>query len=280
MTPNWKRTWQAWSGAALLSACGCAGFWDEVSSREFEFKNLWTKPEPLVVLRDSTDNARKAEALSRLKEPIRHGGTPAEQELHIQILSRAAVNESPGRPEPLSRDPLCRLCAIRALGEYQDPRAVAVLEKAYLDAHPFTPEMNAMIRQQSLASLELTGNPDARHILIRAARQPSATAVSSQTDRQSIMDEKLAAVRALGKYPQSDCVDTLIYILENEKDVAVRHCAHQSLKTVTQRNLPEDAKAWRELQTRGDVSSPTPGMIERVTGWLPRDDGKKASQTK
>jgi len=270
VTPNWKPTWQAWVGAGLLSLCGCAGFWDEVSSREFEFKNLWTKPEPLVVLRDSTDNARKAEALSRLKEPNRNGGTPSEQELYVQILSRAAVNETPGRPEPLSRDPLCRLCAIRALGEYQDPRAVAVLEKAYLDNHPFTPEMNAMIRQQALASLELTGNPESRHILIRAARRPSASAVSSQTDRQYILDEKLAAVRALGKYPKSDCVETLIYILENEKDVAVRHCAHNSLKTITHKNLPEDAKAWRELQVHGDSAPLTPGVIERVSGWLPK----------
>lgn len=270
MTSNWKRTWRACGAALLVGACGCAGFWDEVSSREFEFKNLWTKPEPLVVLRDSTDYGRKGEALSRLKEPIRHGGTATEQELCIQILTRAAVNESPGQPEPLSRDPYCRLCAIRTLGEYRDPRAVQVLEKAYLDAHPFTPEMNAMLRQQALASLELTGNPEARHILVRAARQPSATAVSSQTERQYILDEKLAAVRALAKYPQSDCVDTLIYILENEKDVAVRHCAHNSLKTVTHKNLPEDAKAWRDLQTRGDVTPATPSMVERVTGWLPR----------
>jgi len=276
VTSNWKRTWQAWGGVVLLGASGCAGFWDEVSSREFEFKNLYTKPDPLVVLRDSTDNARKGEALTRLREPIRHGGTPADQELYVQILSRAAVNETSAQPEPLSRDPYCRLCAIRTLGEYQDPRAVLILEKAYLDAHPFTPEMNAMLRQQALASLELTANPEARHILIRAARQPSATAVSSQTDRQYILDEKLAAVRALAKYPKSDCVDTLIYILETEKDVALRHCAHNSLKTVTHKNLPEDAKAWRDLQVRGaDVTPATPSMVERVTGWLPRDDGKK-----
>jgi hypothetical protein len=135
--------------------------------------------------------------------------------------------------------------------------------------------MNSMIRQQALASLELTGNQEARHVLIRAARQPGASAVSSQSDRQSILDEKLAAVRALKKYQGSDCVETLIYLLETEKDVAVRHCAHNSLKTITNRDLPEDPKAWRDLQTRGPDAVPAPSVIQRVTGLLPSSDAKK-----
>ena len=274
MTPKSKWTWQAWGSVLLLGASGCAGFWDEITSNERDMRYVWTKPEPLVVLRDSTDNARKAEALSRLREPIRNGGTPAEQELYLQILTRAAVNEQTGQVEPLSRDPLCRLCAIRALGDYRDPRSVQVLEKAYLDAHPFTPEMNAMIRQQALASLEQTGNHEARHILIRAARQPSASAVSSQTERQYILDEKLAAVRALGKFSEYDAVDTLVYLLETEKDVAVRHGAHSSLKSATRRDLPADPKAWRDMLARGPEAAPPPNMIQRVTGWTARDEPK------
>src|SRR5205814_6008539 len=103
------RTWPMWSGALLLGACGCAPFWDEVTSREFEFKSLWSKPpEPLVVLRDSTDNQRKAEALARLQEPLSHGGTREQHEVFLQILTRAALNEDKGQFEPMSRDPLCR----------------------------------------------------------------------------------------------------------------------------------------------------------------------------
>lgn len=269
MASNWKQAGQALGGALLLGACGCAGFWEEVSSREFAFKNLWSQPEPLVVLRDSSDYHRKGQALARLREPLRNGGTQQEQDLYLQILSRAAVNETSGQAEALSRDPYCRLCAIRMLGEYQDPRALPILEKAYLESHPFTPEMNAMIRQQALTALESTGNSEARHVLIRAARQPSASAVSSHADRQSILDEKLAAVRALSKYPKSDCVETLIYLLETEKDVAVRHCAHNSLKTITKSDLPEDPKAWRDLQARGAEAAPAPSVVQRVTGWLP-----------
>jgi hypothetical protein len=273
--PKCRPTWRVWGGLLLCSACGCAPFWEEVTSREFEMRNLWTKPDPLVVLRDSTDNARKAQALAQLREPVQNGGTREQQELYLQILSRAALNEPRGQNEPMSRDPLCRLSAIRTLGEWKDPRAMQVLEKAYLDAHPFTPDLNAMIRQQTLASLERTGNNEARHILIRAARQPGASVVSSQIERQQILDEKLAAVRALAKYPQYDAIDTLVYLLETDKDVAVRHCAYSSLKTATKKNLPEDPKAWRDMLARGHEATPAPNVIERVTGIIIRDDTKK-----
>lgn len=281
MTPKRGQSWRAWpacravGGAVLLGACGCASFWSEISSRERDMSFVWGSPDPLVVLRDHTDNQRKAEALSRLHEPKRHGGTQEQQDLYLQILARAAVNEEPGRTKPLSRDPLCRLSAIRILGEYKDDRVVPILEKAYLDAHPFTPEMNAMIRQQALASLEETGNPAALPVLIRAARQPSSSPVSSQTERQAIMDEKVAAVRALGKFSHYEAVDTLVHLLETEKDVAVRHCAHQSLKTATRRDLPPDPVQWRTLVDNGQPVAPeTTNPILRVTGWLTRPDQK------
>src|SRR5207302_6139260 len=33
-----------------LLACGCAGFWDDVTSRDFSWSALFTKPNPLLVL--------------------------------------------------------------------------------------------------------------------------------------------------------------------------------------------------------------------------------------
>lgn len=275
MTPKRGQTWRACRAAGsalLLGACGCVGFWSEITSRERDMSYVWSKPDPLVVLRDSTDNQRKAEALARLHEPVKNGGTTEQQEMYLQILARAAVNGS----EPMSRDPLCRLSAIRIMGEYKDDRVVAVLEKAYLDPHPFTPEMNAMIRQQALASLEQTGNAGALPVLIRAARQPSSSPVSSQADRQSVMDEKIAAVRALGKYSHYEAVDTLVYLLETEKDVAVRHCAHQSLKTATKRDLPADSAQWRTLLANGQPPpQETTNPIQRVTGFFSRPENDK-----
>ena len=51
------------------------------------------------------------------------------------------------------------------------------------------------------------------------ARLPytAPSAVSSQTERQYILDEKLAAVRALSKFSNYEAVDTLVYLLETEQ---------------------------------------------------------------
>jgi hypothetical protein len=262
------RRGQLLAAGLLCGLCGCATFWEEITSRERDMSYVWRQPDPLVTLRDSTDNHRKAQAIMQLKEPMQHGGTREQQELYLAILMRAAQNEQRGQYEPTSRDPLCRLAAIRMLGEYKDPRALQVLEKAYFEPQPFTPDMNGMIRQQALASLEKNGNPDVRHILIRAARQPGAGPASSLAERQQILDEKLAAAKALGRYPQYDSIDTLVHILETEKDVALRDCAHQSLKIATNKDLPEDGKAWRDLLTRGEVQPQAQtGMLDRVVGF-------------
>src|SRR5262249_11169940 len=108
------------AGAALcLLTCGCTGFWDEVTSREFTFKGVFSKPKPMVVLRDCPDGDKRAKALRALHEPKAHGGTDQEQDAVVRILSTAAVSE---------RQPLCRLAAIQALGEFKDPRAVDALK--------------------------------------------------------------------------------------------------------------------------------------------------------
>ncbi|MCS7046110.1 MAG: hypothetical protein NZO58_07120 [Gemmataceae bacterium] len=268
------RYWRHLGSVVLLGVCGCAAMWEEVTSREFTVKDLFHRPDPLVVLRDSTDYQRKAAALARLKEPLAHGGTQEQQNLYLEILSRAALNESPNQPEPMSREPLCRLSAIRTLGEYKDPRAVEILERAYLDNQPFTPEINALIRQQALVSLERTGNKEARHVLIRAARQPAASPTSSQVERQQVLDEKLAAIRGLAKFPYADTVDTLVYLLETEKDVAIRHSVHESLKAATRKNLPPDAAAWRNMLA-GEPAPTSPNVIQRVTGLVSRGEAKK-----
>jgi HEAT repeat protein len=273
---RWLRRWQVLGAGLLCGLTGCAQFshfWDEITSRERDIGYAFGRqPDPLVTLRDSTDNQRKADALRLLKEPLKNNGTKEEQELYLSILSRAALNEGAGRFEPLSRDPYCRLSALRTLGEYQDPRALQIIEKAYFDPQPFTQEMNALIRQQALAALEKNGNPEVRLVLIRAARQPNAVAISSPTERQQILDERIAAVRALGRYSQYDAVDTLVHILETEKDVALRDCAHESLKKVTQRDLPEDGRAWRELLARGDVQrQPEANVLQRVAAWIPHN---------
>ena len=65
---------------APLFAFGCASFWDDVTSRDFSFSGMFTKPNPLLVLRDSSDGDKRAKALAALHEPKQHGGSDAEQD--------------------------------------------------------------------------------------------------------------------------------------------------------------------------------------------------------
>lgn len=257
---------RSWWGIFLLGACGCAGFWDDVTSRNFHVHDLWTREEPLVVLRDSSDGGKRSKALAALVEPNAHNGKPEEQELYVKILTKAATED---------RDPLCRLGAIRALGTYKDPRAARVLEDVYQQRLPFNSELNTVIRQQALASLVLTGNPESRRLLVRVARSPSGPVDSSLTDRQQTQDERLTAIRGLAKFSQYDSIEALVYVMETEKNVALHDRAHESLKAATGKNLPDDAKAWRGLMQNPQAAVPQePSALERVMFWKSKTDDK------
>jgi HEAT repeat protein len=249
-------------GMVLMAFCGCANFWDDVTSHGFRMKDLWTKEDPLVVLRDSNDGARRAKALANLAEPSQQGGKPDEQELYIKILTKSASED---------RDPLCRMGAIHALANYKDPRAARVLEDVYQQRLPFTSELNTIVRQQALAAVVQTGNPDSRALLIRVARSPSGPVESSLTDRQQTQDERLTAIRGLAKFSQPDAIETLVYIMESEKDVALHDRAHESLKQVTGKNIPDDAKAWRAYAQNPQSAPPEPSFIQRVMFWNKND---------
>ena len=92
------------SFALCLSSCGCAGFWDDVTSRDFSLNTFFNKPNPLVVLHDSTDGDQRARALKALREPRQYGGTDLGQNAVVKILVAAASTE---------KQPLCRLAAIQ-----------------------------------------------------------------------------------------------------------------------------------------------------------------------
>jgi hypothetical protein len=255
--------WRCWWGVLILGASGCATSWDDVTSHNFHVKDLWTKEEPLVVLRDSNDGHKRSQALAKLVEPA--AKSTEEHELYIKILTKAASED---------RDPLCRLGAIRALGTYKDARAARVLEDVYQQRLPFTPDHNTVIRQQALACLVQTGNPDSRSLLIRVARSPNGPAESSLADRQQTQDERLTAIRGLAKYGQIDSIETLVYVLEKEKDVALHGCAYESLKIATGKNLPDDAKAWRDMMQNPQLAHQEPNILERVMFWNKKTDDK------
>src|SRR5437868_6082832 len=78
-----KQHWPRRMGVSLLlfAGAGCASFWEELVSHERDWAYITGrgKPHPLVVIRDSSDGARKAQALGELPEPLRHGGTAEDQ---------------------------------------------------------------------------------------------------------------------------------------------------------------------------------------------------------
>lgn len=215
---------------------GCAGFWDEITSRDFHVKTLFVRPDPLVVLRDSNDGDKRAKAYRALEEPARNGGTQEQQDAIVKILTTAATTE---------RQPLCRLAAIQTLGNFQDPRAVQGLVEAYYEAGAFPPDTAAAIRCQTLASLGRTKSPAAVELLARVVREPAVE--GTEQERQQSLDTRIAAARALGNFNHYQATEALVYVLKSEKDVALRDRAHESLQAATGKDLPADAAAWEQL---------------------------------
>jgi len=243
--------------ASIAVAPGCANFWDDVTSRDFSVKNWWSKDDPLKVLADEkqTDGWKRAKAVAQLSDPK----TPEDREAYFKILSTAALTDN---------QPMCRLAAVKALGHSKDPRAPKVLEDVYLQRLPWTPELAKVVRQQALASLEDTGEANSRSLFIRVARQPGADAISASADHLQTLDERLAAIRALSKYSQPDVVETLVHLMETDRDVAIRSRAWDSLKQVTKKDMPNDAKVWREMLATGK-EPPKPSLIEKAAAWAP-----------
>jgi hypothetical protein len=255
----------------LLASTGCATFWDEVWSQERDWRYVTgiNRPEPLVVIRDSTDGHRRAQALGELREPLLNGGNAQDQETYLKILDAAATSE---------REPICRLAAIRSLGKFRDPRAARCLEEIYqLPSREaksrddrvlnYTLEINNMIRKEALVALETTKDPDAWKLLVRVARQPGPTQEANLTDRQQTQDEKIVAIRALGNYRQQECIDALVYVMKTEKDIALRDRALASLEDTTGKKWPAPRDAWQKDDIRPQPGFAAPeNPILRVMG--------------
>lgn len=214
------------AACCLLMGCqgGPAALYDEFTSRDFKFKSLYTRTDPLVVLRDSNDGDKRAKALRSLQEPAQRGGSQQEQDVIVKILMTAASNE---------RHPLCRLAAIQTLAKFKDPRAVQGLTEAFYNANSFTPEMATIIRCQAITALGQTGNPAAVELLVRVVREPEAE--GTDLERQQALDVRVAAARALGNFNTPRAIEALEWVLKTEKDVALRDRAEDSLAALTGR---------------------------------------------
>jgi HEAT repeat protein len=252
-----------------LAPAGCSGFWEDVTSHEFELKSLYTSPpDPLVVLSQDKDGDHRRKALLRLQEPKTHGGTDQQQEVVLNLLADIATKD----PQPL-----CRLAAIKTLGTFKDPRAAQKLEAAYFAAdrsrpddsltvrqvaaisvaNHFTPETANLIKVQSIQAMGDTGSDAVLAHLVTVVRQP--TGEGSDLERPANLDERIAAARALGHFSQAQATEALLKVLETDRDVALRDRAAESLQKITGKNLPADFKAWNDfLHPPGGAAPPAP----------------------
>jgi HEAT repeat protein len=256
-----------------LICVGCANFWDEVTDRNFEFKSLWSKPNPLVVLNESADGTQRAKALRALREPNQFGGTQTDQETIVKIVTTAAVSEHTA---------VSRIAAIESLTKFRDPRATQALIAAYYasdgyrtaqgDSVKYPGDMASMIRCQSLRALGEQGNPAAVEHLVTVLRQPAAR--GAELDRQMVMDERITAARALAKYNDPRAEEALLNVLRTEKDIALKDRAYESLQTATGKKLPPDPKAWEDalnlsLPQDAVATRPQPGQVQQASHQKP-----------
>jgi hypothetical protein len=206
---------------------GCAGptFWDDVTSRDFHFKSVFSSgPEPLAILKESTDGDARAKAFAALKEPKASGGGDAQQDEAMKLLTTAAVSD----PQPL-----CRGAAIRTLGRFRDPRAVPALVQAYDAAGTLPNEVAGPIQGQALTALGETRQPAAVNFLVQVAGKPTP-AETTDRERQVARDNRLAAVRALRNFDGSpEAIETAGRLAESERDVALRDRARETYVKVS-----------------------------------------------
>lgn len=232
----------------IVSMTGCASFWDDVTSRDFKVKSLFVQPDPLVVLQTSTDGDLRAKALRALKEPISHGGTQADQDEVMKILTAAAVTD---------KQPICRLAAMQTLGRFKDPRAASVLTDSFYKANNFAPDTTTMLRCHALKSLGETGNTAGVELLVKVVREPRSE--GTEVERQNAMDVRLAAARALGHYNDPQASAALFQVMRSEKDVGLRMCAYESLKTSTGKKMLPDSNEWDSMIQLAGVTLPPTG---------------------
>jgi hypothetical protein len=246
---------------SVLPACtalsGCRGFLDDQKEM---WTDLYKKPDPLTVVKSPAASAdRKAKYIAQLQEPNEHGGSSAQQDEVIQLLTQIAISDPA---------PTCRLQAIHRLGSFKDPRRVSALQAAYYKATAFPDEVNSQIRQQALRALGDTRDPSARADLIRVAR--TSARENNHFDQQLTLDERLTAIRALANYKDAEVAEALLHVVRTEKDVALRDRAHQSLESVMGRRLPTDPKTLEQaLAPTGDnpASTMQPGNGVQLLNW-------------
>src|SRR5262249_32425988 len=136
-----------------------------------------------------------------------------------------------------------------------DPRAVPYLVDAYYKAdslkgtdHTITRGLVSTFRCEVLRGLGNNSDPAAAELLVKVLSPVSVE--GTEEDRRMALDERIAAARALKNHPQARSTEALLLVLKNDKDVALRDCATDSLQACTGKDLPADFATWDDYLHR------------------------------
>ena len=240
----------------LLATAGCGHVWDDLTavSPEGGFWNnakyrvalLTDRTPPLEVLAYSKDGDMRARAYRKLEDPWRKGGSIEEQNKVLDLLATAATSEA---------STVARLAAVERLAQIDDPRAVKALTDAFY-APSNVADRNAVVRVAVIQAMAKHKDPSTVQTLVEAMTHDPAR------------DVRLAAADALGEFQSSEATAALVRTLREEKDLALRHVANQSLQQITGRELPPDPDAWEAYLS--NPSSPPPSVAQQERSWIDR----------
>jgi hypothetical protein len=305
------------AGFAIVSLglTGCAADFETITSHRFRdgllehpyatTLTLWVQEDPMLVLRTDPprDPDERAAAMHRLKEPIYNHATMEDQDVIVNILSKAAISDN---------SPVLRMEAIDALSRFRDPRVAGILMTAYQSAHGrkafdtapprpesvvltaglsagraptasgnkpqaydwtkspsgFQPEWVTAIRCRILESLGKTNREEAANFLAAVAGGAGVDIAPEGSDDRDIC---LGAVRGLGFCRHPKAVVYLAQVLTqrtslspNLQDTAIIGRANEGLVRLTGKKLPPDAQKWNEVVQAGVVVVPEPGWWENT----------------
>ncbi|MGL6073215.1 MAG: HEAT repeat domain-containing protein [Fimbriiglobus sp.] len=274
----------------VILSSGCASTWDTISSRRFRedpFGVTFKGSDPLATLRnaDVQDTDARSRAVRNLKEPIKSGGTQADQDEVMSMLSQEVTQ---------SQSPWMRICAIETLTKFEDPRRIEILANAYHYANGkpapvtgkseiqqtsgllspelaamygtkgFTPDQVSNIRSRAIEGLARSNRVEAVEFLARIAEGKEFGKNEDPTARDYVRQR---AVDGLAKLRHNESVVALqkIFAAENGKDLALMSLAHEGLKDLTGKNVAADPDEWQTVLQAGYTVRPEgSGLIKAV----------------
>ncbi|HMP02203.1 MAG TPA: HEAT repeat domain-containing protein [Gemmatales bacterium] len=256
-----------WPCRLLLAVCllpgmaGCGHLWEDVTSRSnepgvwanmsYRWDLVFNRPEPLEVLASSHDGDMRRRALVTL-DTKGSWWKKEDPEVLMRVLTTSAAQE---------RDPINRALAIERLVELDDPRVPRMLIDFY------GAEINADARGLPVRIAAVRGMGQVKDSVT------IETLTGIVHNRELPTDLRLAAADSLGNHENHDAAGALVKVLRDDRDVAIKYRAHQSLQKMSGRkDIPARADAWeeafREAAATGQPMRQEPNpMLKLVTWW-------------